>query len=683
MRMLRRTFLLAALAAGPAHAQECPPGPLGLVLAGGGAKGFAHIGVLRTLDSLGVRPDLVVGTSIGAIVGALYASGLSGREIDSLTRSLPLVDLVRNVSNRTPHVWGSLLPLVLWEQGAHGFTVATEGIHELRTNAVLNRILLRGNLLARGDFDRLPIRFRAVATDLRSRETVVLDGGDRAQAVRASSAIPLVFTPERIGDRILVDGGISANLPVAAARAAGARRVIVVDLREDLSSADSLDDLSSPAAVAGRLASFLFTPPRDSLGPDDIYVRPDVRGFANLDFRRAPRDRLLANGRAAADSVVGRTRCLVRRGPPVVPPLPTHPASWEVVNGTARDGEAMGRILGLAPGRRLDLRELEPRLSDSPDIETFRELWLGPSGLGDTIRFRARVVLAERRLAGLGLAYDHDLGGPLWLGALDRFSVRGVEASAVMTLGRFQSDFTGVVVPQLGGRRMRLSPILSLRLLSQDVRQFSDSGGDFTKLHVREANGSAGVEWALVGAWRIGIAGRAVTWRTPDGDDRSTAGVSLAARSEPDNLVRGGGELTWTGAYRLARVELGANLEAGPLRFEPRARLGVGSELPVQTAFELGGADGFPGLQVGERRGDREALVELQTSWLVRGPVALRMLLAAGRSATGGGLFQRDGWLAGVRVGAGTETPVGPVAFEYGFASSGQRAAFIRVGRWF
>src|SRR5439155_10369102 len=134
------------------------------------------------------------------------------------------------------------------------------------------------------------------------------------------------------------------------------------------------------------------------------------------------------------------------------------------------------------------------------------------------IRFRAHVVPAARRLAGLGLAYDHDLGERLWLGALDRFSMRGVEASAVVTLGRFQSDFTGVVVPQLGVRRMRLSPILSLRLLSQDVRQFSDSGGggggggggDFTKLHVREANGSAGVEWALVGAWRIGVAGRAV-----------------------------------------------------------------------------------------------------------------------------------------------------------------------------
>src|SRR6266545_1459045 len=369
MRMLARGLVFAAFAAGPVRAQQCPAGPLGLVLAGGGAKGFAHIGVLRALDSLGVRPDLVVGTSIGAVVGALYASGLSGREIDSLTRSLPLVDLVRNLSNRTPHVWGSLLPLVLWEQGARGFAVATEGIHELRTNAVLNRILLRGNLLARGDFDRLPIRFRAVATDLRSRDAVVLGTGDLAQVVRASSAIPLVFTPERIDDRVFIDGGISANLPVAAARAAGARRLIVVDLREDVAAADSGEDLLSPASVAGRLASFLFTQPRDSLGPDDVYLRPDVRGFANLDFGRQQRDRLLANGRAAADSVLRRTRCLARRGPLVIPPLPTVLTGWEVTDGTGRDGETMGRILGLAPGQRLDLRKLEARLGESPDIE--------------------------------------------------------------------------------------------------------------------------------------------------------------------------------------------------------------------------------------------------------------------------------------------------------------------------
>src|ERR1043166_7939045 len=296
-------LVVALLAAAPARAQRCPTGPLGLVLAGGGAKGFAHGGVLRVLAGLGVRRDVVVGTSIGAIVGALYASGLSGRQIDSLTRALPLVEVVRTVANRAPHVWGSLLPLVLWEEGPRGFAGATEGVNDLRTNAVLNRILLEGNLRARGDFDRLPIRFRAVATDLKSREPVVLGTGDLARAVRPSSAIPLVFTPERIGDRVFIDGGISATLPIAAARAAGARRVIAVDLRDDPAEADSMD-YGSPASVAGRLVTFLFTQPRDSLGPAAVYIWPAATGFANLDFRPGPRDRLVANGRRAGDATL-------------------------------------------------------------------------------------------------------------------------------------------------------------------------------------------------------------------------------------------------------------------------------------------------------------------------------------------------------------------------------------------
>ena len=116
---------------------------------------------------------------------------------------------------------------------------------------------------------------------------------------------------------------------------------------------------------------------------------------------------------------------------------------------------------------------------------------------------------------------------------------------------------------------------------------------------------------------------------------------------------------------------------------EPSARLGVGNRLPVQAGFEFGGQGGFPGLQVGERRGDRELVARLQSSWQVRGPLALRFLMAVGRSATGGGLVAEDRWLAGIRAGVGAETPIGPVSFEYGVASNGRRAAFVRVGRWF
>jgi len=681
MHRLPGSLLLLFLVTTPLRAQACPEPPLALVLAGGGAKGFAHIGVLHALDSLGVRPDLVVGTSIGAIIGALYASGLSARQIDSVTRAMPLTDLTGTLSHRAPHNWGDLLPLLLWEQGRRGLSLVAGGETERSTNAMLNRVLLRANLLARGDFDRLPIRFRAVATDLRSRETVVLAGGDVAQAVRASSAIPLVFSPENLGDRVLIDGGISANVPVAEARDAGARRVLVVDLRED--SASDTVDITSAGAVATQLAAFLFRQPLDSLGPDDVYIRPDVRGVANLDFGPGNRDRLIARGRIAADSMLARARCLPHPPPLPAAALPSWLDSWEVSNGTARDGETMGRVLGLSRGQRIDLPTLSARLAEATYLEGFRRLWLGPVGTGDTVRFQAQITAAPRRLAGLGIAYDHDLGGRLWLGGLDRTSIRGAEAAAVLTLGRFKSDFTATLQSHLGIGRTRVTPLMSLRLLSEDVRQFDAQGENFTKLEITEATGAVGVEWARLGTWRLRGGAAVALWRTPDGDDRSTGGTFVSARTEPGRPLAVEAELTWMGDYQLARGELGTSFRRGRLLLEPEVRLGVGRRLPVQRAFELGGADGFPGLTVGERRGDRELLMQVQSSWQLRGPIALRWLLAAGRSANGGDLFDGDRWLGGIRFGLGATTPIGPVNFEYGFASNGEKAAFIRVGRWF
>ena len=137
------------------------------------------------------------------------------------------------------------------------------------------------------------------------------------------------------------------------------------------------------------------------------------------------------------------------------------------------------------------------------------------------------------------------------------------------------------------------------------------------------------------------------------------------------------------GDYQLARAEVGTRILRGQLTVEPAVRLGAGRRLPIQTDFELGGEDGFPGLTVGERRGDRELVLQVQSAWQVKGPIALRWLVAAGRSDSGGGVFDGDRWLAGVRFGLGAVTPIGPVNFEYGFASTGEKAAFIRVGRWF
>ena len=173
------------------------------------------------------------------------------------------------------------------------------------------------------------------------------------------------------------------------------------------------------------------------------------------------------------------------------------------------------------------------------------------------------------------------------------------------------------------------------------------------------------------------------TWRTPVGENRSTGGTFINARLEPGRRAEGSVELVWTGDYQLARVTLGTAMGSGRLTLVPEVRLGVGRRLPIHMAFELGGDEGFPGLHIGERRGDREVFARVQSAWQISGPIALRLLVAAGRSADGGALLERENWLAGIRMGLGASTPVGPVAFEYGLASNGRRAAFIRVGRWF
>jgi NTE family protein len=129
---------------------------------------------------------------MGSVVGAMYASGYSPAQITEQAADLRLADLFSR-RLRTPQSLGQRRPLVVWEPGAGGVRTGEFGTRESSVNAALNRVMLRGNLLARGDFDSLEIPFRAVATDIRTRAVVVLAGGDLAQAVRASMAIPLVF----------------------------------------------------------------------------------------------------------------------------------------------------------------------------------------------------------------------------------------------------------------------------------------------------------------------------------------------------------------------------------------------------------------------------------------------------------------------------------------------------------
>ncbi|HET7040862.1 MAG TPA: patatin-like phospholipase family protein, partial [Gemmatimonadales bacterium] len=371
---------LGAVAPAPTWAQgSCPAGKTALVLAGGGAKGFAHLGVIRVLDSLGIRPDLVVGSSMGAIVGALYATGYSSRDLDSLARSVPLAELVRPRSPSPGRAYPLFRPLLYWELDQGKLRLASAAVPEAGIDAALDRILLRGNLEARGDFGRLPVDFYAVATDLATQRPVALHKGDLAEAVRASSALPLIFEPVKIGDRTLADGGLSANVPVRIARELGATRVIISDL---VRRQNTMVDFSNPLTVATALIDYLFSQSGDSAQAGDLSIETDVTGLGNLDFTPATLDTLERRGEATARAALaGATDCLPRgaRALPLSDSTSLRVHRLTIPGFRTRELEDLLGTLGLAQGIVLDPAVVGRGFDDFARDGRFRSVWLSPT----------------------------------------------------------------------------------------------------------------------------------------------------------------------------------------------------------------------------------------------------------------------------------------------------------------
>ncbi len=678
-------MLLSAGAGFPrvAAAQACAEaGPLALVLSGGGAKGLAHIGVIRVLDSLGIRPDLVVGTSMGSIVGAMYASGYSASQIGALADSLQLGDLFSGAAERTPRALGDRRPLIVWEQGTGGFREAEAIARESGVNAALNRALLRGNLIARGDFDSLPIPFRAVATDLRTRDTVVLSRGDLPRAVRASMAIPLVFDPVRLEGKQLVDGGLASNVPIAVARAAGATRLIVSDV--SWRPPDSVQG-GNPLVVADLLVAYLFTQPLDSLAATDLLIRPEVDSFETLDFRpERLRDIRRAGYASARAALEGREVCST----PAPGPRPRtgyRVAGLRVAGGRAGDDTFVRRQLRVGEGDDLDVSDLRTRLTGHGLMDEFREVWLRPGGTADSLQLDVLVRPGAPRLGIAGLAYDNDLGGQMWLGGVDRAAtIPRVEVAGTLVLGELRQEFS-LLFRSVGVGRLLQRPVLGARIAREEVRAFDADGGSQPSAKVRELTAIAGVERRFGRDWILWLGGVGQTWNDLAVNPAGTAwGGEMQLSSGPRYRSSG----IWTEAqlldqYRRVEFEARRVLPLGGVRLTPILRFGYGKDLPLQRTFQLGGSEGFPGLYIGELRGDRETSAQLVAERRLFGPASLRATVVSGQVAMGGPVIPRGRWHTGGRLGLGAATPLGPIRVEYGLTREGRNGVFFRVGEWY
>lgn len=307
-------LLLVAPAAAQEPAAETVARPrVGLVLSGGGARGLAHVGVLKVLEEQRVPIDAIAGTSMGAVIGGLYASGMTSAEIEALVRTLNWNAAFRDRPPRSDMNFRRKQDdreyLVRFPLGVKSgdFRVPRGLIQGQR----LTQILRRETVAVAGidDFDRLPTRFRAIATDLETGERKVLAHGDLAEALRASLSAPGVFAPVELEGRLLVDGGLVDNLPVGIAKEMGVDVVIAVDVGFQ---PVGRRELNSTLAVSNQMLTIMIQREaqrqRALLGTGDLLIEPPLGNLLSMDFSAV--DRTIGHGEAATRAQSARLAAL-------------------------------------------------------------------------------------------------------------------------------------------------------------------------------------------------------------------------------------------------------------------------------------------------------------------------------------------------------------------------------------
>ena len=369
-------FAHGALAADPVAAPPPHRLRIGLVLSGGGARGAAHIGVLEVLDRLHVPIDAITGTSMGAVVGGLYASGLSAQEIGVVANSLNWQDAFHDRPPRTELTFRRKEEdesfLVNFPLGVRdwSFQLPKGLIKGQSLEMLLRRLTLP--VATTASFDNLPTRFRAVATDLATGEPVVMNGGDLASAMRASLSAPGLFVPVERDGRVLVDGGVADNLPIDVARSMDVDVLIVVNVGAPLFARDRL---GSATAISNQMLSILIrrdaTRQLETLTPSDILISPSMGNASSFDFGIVPR--AVVAGATATEAMSERLRSLALSPEDYARYLAERAAARhglpridyvKVAQSSAPYEEALKQLFGGFAGAVLDPKAVERTIND-------------------------------------------------------------------------------------------------------------------------------------------------------------------------------------------------------------------------------------------------------------------------------------------------------------------------------
>jgi NTE family protein len=733
MHVIARAFtlILCVLASFSLAAEESRP-RVGVVLSGGGARGAAHVGVLKVLDEMRVPVDAIAGTSMGAVVGGLYASGIPAAEIDRLIRSLNWQDAFQDRPPREELGFRRKQDdrnfLVRYALGVteEGFVLPRGLIQGQKLEQVLrNATLPVAEVQA---FDDLPIPFRAVATDLETGEPVIMGSGDLVSAMRASMSAPGVFAPVQRDGRLLVDGGLVENLPIQIARDMGVDVLIVVDVSFPLYAREQL---TSPLEVTNQAFAILIRgrtlEQRKTLDESDIIIDPPLGRFTSADFSRVPHA-IRAGERAAiaereelqalALSEDAYRSYLANRKPQSIG---TPQIDFVRADATSAEYDALIQAtMSDLVGRAFDREVIGKRLSSLYALDRFESIDYalveeqGRTGLELDLRRKSWGPNYVR----VGLNLEDDFEGNSRYNAAARFIVTeinglGGEWLTDLQIGESPRFFTELYQPLSLASRYFIAPQLNL----EERSVFSLDGRDRTaEYRVRSAYGGLdiGRELSSWGEVRLGV--RRGTERSrilignPDlpTDDFERGGVF--ARFSYDKLdsiffPRHGQQFEFQ--WRGERPNFGADEDFDTFEtswlvarsfdrhtFIFWADAGTTDDPPLtpESFFSLGGFFNLSGLPPGFLSGPHYGIARLLYYKRVgRGgsggvfdlPAYAGLSLEAGNTW----MERRDMSVDDLRTNGslffGVDTPLGPLYLATGFDEDGDKAFYLFLGRTF
>ncbi|MBK9468493.1 MAG: patatin-like phospholipase family protein [Gammaproteobacteria bacterium] len=442
MKHALNAFLLLALVTtmAPQSASAGPEGAprVGLVLAGGGARGLAHIGVIKYLEENNIKVHAVAGTSMGSVVGGLYASGMSAAQVEEVARTLDWRFAFNDSTareqqsfRRKQEDFDFLIGARLrFKDGKLGIPMgAIEGQH---LNLLLHDLVR--HVSAIDDFDKLPIPYRAVAADVVTGDAVVLDRGDLAVAMRASMSIPGVFAPIELDGHLLVDGGIAKNIPVDVVQGMGVDRLIVIDIGTPLAQREQLGNVLS---LIGQLTTIMTRKNSEQqlalMREGDVLILPalDEAGVQTMSFDRV--DDAIRLGYEAASALAPQLAAFASPGPAqqvagITEPGPPRIDATRVETDANVSTELLRSRVTQPLGEPLDRERLERDIAEIYGFETFSRVdyQVQPTAAGNELVVRAIANPSGENYLKLGMSWDQDSQGTSEFGLRASWRQRGI-----------------------------------------------------------------------------------------------------------------------------------------------------------------------------------------------------------------------------------------------------------------